>query len=383
MCRGKKQRGPHRCSALPVRHGAKKETTITKTFNSIANKDPPMAPRNRLSKSPKEELVAETAMEPLKRNSSMPEGYETIAAAQDVVVQDSSSSSASDNHVETTKRLLDSYGFIRNMDAHGNIDDTVVEELPTFAETMLVQKRTIKWEAMLSQPFDRLRRRRSHLVSKRLRKGVPHALRGRVWTELCRVPEKMQQHPGLYDQLVRDAAFGVSKRNGGETVRHSKAFQKIQDTIERDIHRTFPRHNMFYESDKDEEGGTQTFCSGPAELSNILRDTDNDNYEQSPKSVVESVGGQASLRRVLKAYSMYDKEIGYCQGMNFISATFLTVMPEEEAFWMLVGTYNHCHGTLPATTSHYPLSNSMPHSRHVRRTLPNARPVCGGYAGNP
>ena len=35
------------------------------------------------------------------------------------------------------------------------------------------------------------------------------------------------------------------------------------------------------------------------------------------------------LFRVLKAYSIYDSELGYCQGTNFIVATLLVQMPEE------------------------------------------------------
>jgi hypothetical protein len=53
-------------------------------------------------------------------------------------------------------------------------------------------------------------------------------------------------------------------------------------------------------------------------------------------TVVTQQGGQASLRRVLRAYSAYDAEVGYCQGMNFIAAMFITFMSEEESFWLLV-----------------------------------------------
>jgi hypothetical protein len=41
------------------------------------------------------------------------------------------------------------------------------------------------------------------------------------------------------------------------------------------------------------------------------------------------------LRRVCKAYTVRNPEIGYCQGFNFIVARFLRLMSEEEAFWML------------------------------------------------
>eukprot|EP00917_Polyrhabdina_sp_WS-2016_P028159 GHVP01060072.1.p1 GENE.GHVP01060072.1~~GHVP01060072.1.p1 ORF type:complete len:413 (+),score=73.64 GHVP01060072.1:41-1279(+) len=43
-----------------------------------------------------------------------------------------------------------------------------------------------------------------------------------------------------------------------------------------------------------------------------------------------------ALRRLLRAFSFYDPEIGYCQSLNFISAGFLIVLDEELAFWSLV-----------------------------------------------
>jgi hypothetical protein len=46
--------------------------------------------------------------------------------------------------------------------------------------------------------------------------------------------------------------------------------------------------------------------------------------------------GQDSLRNVLTYYAVFDKEVGYCQGMGFIAAMFLTYMPEEDAFYTLV-----------------------------------------------
>ncbi len=40
---------------------------------------------------------------------------------------------------------------------------------------------------------------------------------------------------------------------------------------------------------------------------------------------------------MLKAYSSYDPEIGYCQGMNFLAVLLLSYIPnEEDAFWALV-----------------------------------------------
>ena len=42
-----------------------------------------------------------------------------------------------------------------------------------------------------------------------------------------------------------------------------------------------------------------------------------------------SEAGKKSLLRVLRAYAVYDTEVGYCQGMNFLAGLLLTWMPNE------------------------------------------------------
>ena len=42
-----------------------------------------------------------------------------------------------------------------------------------------------------------------------------------------------------------------------------------------------------------------------------------------------SDAGKMSLLRVLRAYAVYDQEVGYCQGMNFLAGLLLTWMPNE------------------------------------------------------
>jgi len=46
--------------------------------------------------------------------------------------------------------------------------------------------------------------------------------------------------------------------------------------------------------------------------------------------------GQENLFNVLKAYSIYDPQVGYCQGLPFVVAILLLNMPDEEAFCLLV-----------------------------------------------
>jgi TBC1 domain-containing protein 4 len=42
--------------------------------------------------------------------------------------------------------------------------------------------------------------------------------------------------------------------------------------------------------------------------------------------------GQLSLFNLLKAYSVQDKEVGYCQGLSFVAGILLMHMDENQAF---------------------------------------------------
>jgi len=50
---------------------------------------------------------------------------------------------------------------------------------------------------------------------------------------------------------------------------------------------------------------------------------------------------QKSLFNILTAYSVYNTEIGYCQGMSQVAAFLLVYLDEEEAFWALSQLMTH------------------------------------------
>ncbi|XP_057981837.1 uncharacterized protein LOC131167075 isoform X5 [Malania oleifera] len=47
--------------------------------------------------------------------------------------------------------------------------------------------------------------------------------------------------------------------------------------------------------------------------------------------------GRNALRRLLTAYARHNPSVGYCQAMNFFAGLLLLLMPEENAFWTLMG----------------------------------------------
>ncbi|XP_069826724.1 TBC1 domain family member 4 isoform X3 [Dendropsophus ebraccatus] len=117
-----------------------------------------------------------------------------------------------------------------------------------------------------------------------LKEGVPKCKRGEIWQFLSvqyrlrhRLPSKQQPPEITYSDLL-------------------KQLTAQQHAILVDLGRTFPTHPYF-----------------SAQLG----------------------AGQLSLYNLLKAYSLLDKEVGYCQGISFVAGVLLLHMSEQQAFEML------------------------------------------------
>ncbi|KAJ8269394.1 hypothetical protein COCON_G00120010 [Conger conger] len=149
----------------------------------------------------------------------------------------------------------------------------------------VVRQREAKWLNIISQ-WDRILLKKTNKVKEQCRKGIPASLRARCWPLLCRATERMSKNSRLY-----------------QTLDSSPALQSWVDVIERDIDRQFPFHEMFLSRDGH---------------------------------------GQQGLFRVLKAYTQFRPDEGYCQGQGPVAAVLLMNMPAEEAFWCLVQISEQC-----------------------------------------
>ncbi|XP_045063635.1 EVI5-like protein isoform X2 [Coregonus clupeaformis] len=132
----------------------------------------------------------------------------------------------------------------------------------------------ILWGRIVNE-WEEVRKKKEKQLKDLVRKGIPHHFRAIVWQLLCNaqnMPIKDQ-----YSELL-------------------KMVSPCEKLIRRDIARTYPEHEFFKEDSL----------------------------------------GQEVLFNVMKAYSLVDREVGYCQGSAFIVGLLLMQMPEEEAFCVFV-----------------------------------------------
>ncbi|KAL5209523.1 hypothetical protein ABZP36_005146 [Zizania latifolia] len=134
-----------------------------------------------------------------------------------------------------------------------------------------------------------------------VRGGVPMALRGEMWQAFVGVGAR--KITGYYNKLLDEGTEELDEKNLEDHVlkeqtnapKKLRQPEKWKGQIEKDLPRTFPGHPAL-----DEDG-------------------------------------RNALRRLLTAYARHNPSVGYCQAMNFFAGLFLLFMPEEQAFWALVG----------------------------------------------
>ncbi|XP_037325177.2 EVI5-like protein isoform X1 [Pungitius pungitius] len=133
----------------------------------------------------------------------------------------------------------------------------------------------ILWGRIVNE-WEEVRKKKEKQLKDLVRRGIPHHFRAIVWQLLCNA-----QNMPIKDQY-------------SELLKKTSPCEKL---IRRDIARTYPEHEFFKEKDSL---------------------------------------GQEVLFNVMKAYSLVDREVGYCQGSAFIVGLLLMQMPEEEAFCVFV-----------------------------------------------
>jgi hypothetical protein len=54
--------------------------------------------------------------------------------------------------------------------------------------------------------------------------------------------------------------------------------------------------------------------------------------------------GKLTIEERFRSFAHHETEIGYCHGLGLIVGLLLTLVPAEEAFWLLVAIVNRLKG---------------------------------------
>ncbi|XP_044729147.1 growth hormone-regulated TBC protein 1-like [Chrysoperla carnea] len=146
----------------------------------------------------------------------------------------------------------------------------------------ILARRAKKWSNFLKKNPSL---RPNAALKRYIRKGVPSEHRGRVWLATSGADVMREKNQRLYQELLKQP--------------YNK---EVADTIRIDLPRTFP-DNIYFHQTQDV---------------------------------------QDQLFRILIAFSIHNKEIGYCQGMNYIAGLLLLVTKNEEtSFWLFLVLIEH------------------------------------------
>ncbi|XP_058822218.1 USP6 N-terminal-like protein isoform X3 [Topomyia yanbarensis] len=166
----------------------------------------------------------------------------------------------------------DRYGFL-----HPEKEEPMRDDLEKARRKQIEMERSKKWLKMMKNWSSAETKER---LQRRVLKGIPDRLRAAIWKKLLNIEQAVNENPGVYDKMLKFA------RQYSPDIRQ----------IDVDVNRQFRNHINYRE-------------------------------RYSVK--------QQSLLKVLAAYSMYNMEVGYCQGMSTVAGVLLMYFDEEDTFWAL------------------------------------------------
>lgn len=175
----------------------------------------------------------------------------------------------------------------------------------------------------------------SRALKFRIRAGIPHDYRCKVWTALIQMrTRRFRQGLGhdIYQQIVRRYVSQIEVPDYTNHNQSSSKPTKLESTSSNastsSLSSSVNSARVCFSVDINEPMLEK--CFRQIEL-DLLRTLPNNRHFENPKS-----RGIQRVRRILRAYACFNQTVGYCQGMNRLAAMALLVLPEEEAFWCLV-----------------------------------------------
>lgn len=172
------------------------------------------------------------------------------------------------------KSNVDKYGFEHDEDFDQRLHDEFISSyLP------VLNRRNQRWGTEMQ---NQTKVKHNRKMKRFCRKGIPAEYRPVAWMTLTNAESRMKMSPNLYRDLLARSIDPA-----------------LEETIRLDLHRTFPDNIHFRSSD---------------------------DFETL----------QVPLYNILKCIALKNPQVGYCQGLNFVTGLLLLIIKnEEKIFWLM------------------------------------------------
>ncbi|EOD44731.1 putative gtpase activating protein [Neofusicoccum parvum UCRNP2] len=205
------------------------------------------------------------------------------------------------------------------------------------------------WQSVVYEGPAAVARTSAEELNAAIASGIPQPIRGVVWQVLAQ--SKNEELESVYKELV---ARGTDKEKKKESVTssassaHSDYSTPATTTTGGTANGTngmgSPTQNGSHDpeaSAKILEARKKRQKEDAAAIQKLEKQIKRDlGSRTSYSKYLMAAGLQDGLFNLCKAYALFDAEVGYPQGVNFIAMPLLFNMPEEEAFCLLVRLMN-------------------------------------------
>ncbi|KAJ0124676.1 hypothetical protein J7T55_006016 [Diaporthe amygdali] len=199
-------------------------------------------------------------------------------------------------------------------------------------------------------------------LSRAIATGIPSAIRGVIWQVLAQSQD--QELEAVYRDLVRrgtdkeqdrhsNASLGARSNSNSHSNSHSNSVHSSASSIHSGDSGINGAPSPPPKDDDQPSAKAQailgierkkTTKEDVAAIQRLEKTIRKDVGARTAYSKFASAQGlQEGLFGVCKAYALYDEDVGYAQGMNFLIMPLLFNMSEEEAFCLLVRLMNKYH----------------------------------------
>lgn len=217
------------------------------------------------------------------------------------------------------------------------------------------------WQSVVNEGPAAVARSSPEELNQAIASGIPAPVRGVVWQVMAQ--SKNDNLEVVYrelltrgtDQDINRSSFSSATGSGSIAKTDKSNSSSSASSVHSDNSTAIPKPSPTSPTERDPEVIAKNAAAALAQRKKKAKE-DTVALQKLEKTIKRDLGARTSFSKfaasaglqdglfgVCKAYALFDPEVSYAQGMNFLVMPLLFNMPEEEAFCLLVRLMNQYH----------------------------------------